>query len=173
MTWTEIEQIFANQPTWRDIGVSAWPKQAPAWLSVKPEPEKLSIPEIKNTVFNGDTTIILWADGTKTVVHLEEEKPYDKFSAFTAAVCKKLFGGTDRVMRTMEETDKALQAKKRAEAAAEKKKENLHANEEAKKVAEKRRIQRDEHEKQELIRKMLLEAEAKKEVDKILHDKQQ
>lgn len=102
------------------------------------------IPEIENTVFNGDTTIIIWKDKTKTIVHCEPDKPHDPYAAFCAAVCKKLFGSTDKVMKVIADTDKAYQAKLRAEAAAKKKAENIAKQEELKAKAEARRKEGDE-----------------------------
>lgn len=120
------------------------------------------IPEIENTVFNGDTTIIIWKDKTKTIVHCEPDKPRDPYAAFCAAVCKKLFGSTDKVMKVIADTDKAYQAKLRAEAAAKKKAENIAKQEELKAKAEARRKEADEAIREAFYNNEKLRREAKK-----------
>lgn len=121
-----------------------------------------SIPEIENTVFNGDTTIIIWKDKTKTIVHCEPDKPRDPYAAFCAAVCKKLFGSTDKVMKVIADTDKAYQAKLRAEAAAKKKAENIAKQEELKAKAEARRKEADEAIREAFYTNEKLRREAKR-----------
>ena len=48
------------------------------------------IPEIKKVIFNNPATIILWLDGTKTVVKCSSDDIYDKEKGFAMAVIKKL-----------------------------------------------------------------------------------
>lgn len=48
-------------------------------------------PEIKDVIFSGPCTIVLWKDGDKTVVRCENEK-FDKEKGLAMAICKKLFG---------------------------------------------------------------------------------
>lgn len=127
-----------------------------------------SVPDIETTVFNGDTTIVLWKDGRKTIVTKEPDKPYDPYSAFCAAVCKRLFGGTDKVMRVIERTDKASIARKKAEAAALQKAKNREAQEELHQKAEERRAKEYQALLDAMIDHYLLEAEAKKRVKEIL-----
>ena len=48
-------------------------------------------PEIKDVIFSGPCTIVLWKDGDKTVVRCENEN-FDKEKGLAMAICKKLFG---------------------------------------------------------------------------------
>lgn len=47
---------------------------------------------IDKVIFDNPATVILWKDGTKTVVHAQDGEPYDKEKGFAMAVCKKIFG---------------------------------------------------------------------------------
>ena len=47
--------------------------------------------DIKRVIHNSPATIILWNDGTKTVVKAHHE-PFDPEKGFAMAVCKKLLG---------------------------------------------------------------------------------
>lgn len=47
---------------------------------------------IKDCIFNGPATIIIWSDNTKTIVKCRKDVPYDREKAFMAAYMKKLFG---------------------------------------------------------------------------------
>lgn len=49
-------------------------------------------PEIKKVIFNNPATIILWKDGTKTVVKCQKGDTFDKEKGFVLAYLKKLLG---------------------------------------------------------------------------------
>ena len=48
--------------------------------------------EIKNVIFNNPATIILWNDGTKTVVKCREGEVYDPEKGLAMAIAKKFLG---------------------------------------------------------------------------------
>ena len=50
------------------------------------------IPEIKNVIFNEPATIIIWKDGTKTVVKCQEGEGYDPEKGMAMAISKKALG---------------------------------------------------------------------------------
>lgn len=50
------------------------------------------IPEIEKVIFNDPATIILWKDGTKTVVKVKPGEKFDKWTGFAMAYMKKLKG---------------------------------------------------------------------------------
>lgn len=67
------------------------------------EPYKLSFKEdknmncdmrssIKDVIFSDRVTVILWKDGTKTMVRAGKHEDYDPEKGFAMAVCKKMFG---------------------------------------------------------------------------------
>lgn len=47
---------------------------------------------IKDVIFSDRVTVILWKDGTKTMVRAEKREHYDPEKGFAMAVCKKMFG---------------------------------------------------------------------------------
>ena len=53
-----------------------------------------ALPEINRVVFNERATIILWADGDKTVVKLGKGEVNDPEKGMAMAICKKVFGDT-------------------------------------------------------------------------------
>lgn len=50
--------------------------------------------EIKKVIFNDPATIVLWRDGSKTVVKTQNGEKYDPEKGFAMAVAKKHFGNT-------------------------------------------------------------------------------
>ena len=51
------------------------------------------VPDIKDVIFNPPATIVLWADGTKTVVKCQEnEGEYSKEVGLAMCICKKVYG---------------------------------------------------------------------------------
>ena len=59
------------------------------------------VPFIKKVIFHDPATIILWLDGTKTVVKAHNE-PFDPEKGFAMAVCKKLYGTGSRLKKIIE-----------------------------------------------------------------------
>ena len=56
------------------------------------KPNATNLPEIKDVIFNEPATIILWADGTKTVVKCQEGEGYDPEKGMAMAISKKALG---------------------------------------------------------------------------------
>lgn len=50
------------------------------------------LPGIKKVIFNYPATIVLWIDGTKTVVRSVEDDPYDPEKGLAMAIVKKALG---------------------------------------------------------------------------------
>ena len=53
---------------------------------------RFNLPEIKNVIFNDPATIVIWADGTKTVVQCQEGDIYDPEKGLAMAISKKIMG---------------------------------------------------------------------------------
>jgi len=68
--------------TWAFNNGAGLHKDAPMTISSK----------IDKVIFDDPATVILWNDGTRTVVHTQDGEPYDKEKGFAMAVCKKVFG---------------------------------------------------------------------------------
>ena len=51
-----------------------------------------TLPEIKKVIFNDPATIVLWDDGTKTVVKCSLGDTYSEWSGLAFCICKKLMG---------------------------------------------------------------------------------
>lgn len=51
-----------------------------------------SLPEISRAYFNAPYTIVVWADGTKTVVKCSDEDFYDRYTGFAMCALKKVLG---------------------------------------------------------------------------------
>ena len=61
------------------------------------------MPVVKNCYFSGDRTIVLWDDGTKTVVQCQPGDQFDPEKGIFAAIAKRAYGNTGKfndVMRT-------------------------------------------------------------------------
>lgn len=58
----------------------------------KKERNEMKFPGIKKVYFNDPATIVLWCDGTKTVVKCSENDWYDPEKGLAMAILKKLWG---------------------------------------------------------------------------------
>lgn len=52
----------------------------------------VGLPGIKDVIFNPPATIVLWEDGTKTVVKCQHSDVYSKETGLALAICKKAYG---------------------------------------------------------------------------------
>lgn len=60
--------------------------------------------DVKKIIFNGPKTIVLWTDGTKTIVSMsKDEAKFDPEAAFCAAYTKKMFGANSKIKRIIKE----------------------------------------------------------------------
>lgn len=64
-----------------------------------------ALPEVKKIIYNYPATIVIWADGTKTVVKSRKEDyiiptPY---TGFCIAVAKKIYGSTSKLNKIFDE----------------------------------------------------------------------
>lgn len=60
--------------------------------------------DVKKIIFSGPKTIVLWNDGTKTIVSMsKDELRFDPEAAFCAAYTKKMFGTNSRIKRIIKE----------------------------------------------------------------------
>lgn len=50
------------------------------------------LPEIKNAYFNNPCTVVIWMDGTKTMVRCQEGDTYSKETGLALCIAKKAFG---------------------------------------------------------------------------------
>lgn len=60
-------------------------------ITTTPNPDRI-IPEIKDVIFNGPATIVLWKDGTKTVVKAQEGEIIDYEKGIAMAIAKRMLG---------------------------------------------------------------------------------
>lgn len=63
---------------------------------------------VKKVIFSGDKTIVLWEDGTKTIVTCGEGDCFDPYSGFCAAVTKCMFGSTSNAKRALKNAAKNM-----------------------------------------------------------------
>lgn len=60
-------------------------------VSGKENSNDINLP-IKHVIFNEDRTIIVWKDGTKTMVKCSDGDVYSKEGGFAIAICEALIG---------------------------------------------------------------------------------
>ena len=63
---------------------------------------------IDRVIFNDPATIIIWKDGSKTVVKRSEDDIWDPEKGFCMAVIKKLYGRTSFIKRFMEPEEEMI-----------------------------------------------------------------
>ena len=69
--------------------------------------------EPKQILQNGPVTIVFWKDGTKTLVRRSENSADDPYSAFCAALAKKIYGNNSRVKKILEKKTVKAKAKEK------------------------------------------------------------
>lgn len=56
-------------------------------------PKQKAMNSITKVIFNDPATIVIWSDGTKTVVKCDKRDEFDPEKGLAMAICKKHFGG--------------------------------------------------------------------------------
>lgn len=102
--WFAADHVCLNPPyipiTFGSDAHHEWWKNLCHELTDHPG-NQLPFPDVKRVIYNGPKTIILWADGTKTIVSCGEDESYDHYTGFCAAVVKKLFGSTSHAKKVL------------------------------------------------------------------------
>ena len=80
--------IFSKNTTGYDIKITASETEE----KNETEENKSSNYIPKKIYFNGPVTVVVWDDGTKTRVRRHDGDPDNRYSAFCAALAKKIFG---------------------------------------------------------------------------------
>ena len=87
------------------------------------------IPRISRIIFNDPATIVMWDDGTKTVVRCMKGEKFEKYAGFAAACLKKMFGSTSfakSIVEAMSVDQAEKRQKKQARVAQEDSDETLN-----------------------------------------------
>lgn len=64
--------------------------------------------------YNNPVTVVFWEDGTKTTVRLHEGEEYNEYSAFCAALAKKIFGNNSHLTKVVKSGIKPKKKSKKA-----------------------------------------------------------
>ena len=68
---------------------------------------RIDIPSmIDRVIFNNPATIIIWKDGSKTIVKKSEDDQWDPEKGFCMAIIKKLYGHTSFMKKYIETEEK-------------------------------------------------------------------
>ena len=98
---TNDDFIDAMRYYYNDIGTV---KKCSASMEIK-----VDIPGmIDRVIFNDPATIILWKDGSKTIVKRSDDDVWDPEKGFCMAVIKKLYGHTSFIKRFMEPEEEMI-----------------------------------------------------------------
>lgn len=124
------------------------------------------IPDIEKVIFNEESgvTVVLWADDTRTVVRLGKGESFDRYAGFSAAVMKRLFGGTSTAKKVLDSKDEAIIKQKIQQA----KEEEQRKLDEKAVVFRQRAQKRKEKRYAELVQYFVDESKAKADADVIL-----
>jgi len=86
------------------------------------------IPCVDRVIFSGPATVVIFTDGTKSMVKCMEGEKFERYAGFCAAIMKRLFGSTTAAKNLMEEHDvariaEARETERRAKEAEKKRRE--------------------------------------------------
>ena len=102
---------------WKELTISVWDIDIVEWEVAKMKKEKdvksaypdLPREQLRTNIFSiyprhiyyydNDYTTVLWNDGTRTTVKLSDDDIYDEYSAFCAALAKRIYGSNSRIKK--------------------------------------------------------------------------
>lgn len=114
---------------------------------------------------NGNNTVVQWEDGTKTVVTAEHPESKSTFAGFCAALAKKIYGTTDKVMKQI---DKAVENPKLP---AKQRKEEAERRKLAREIQHELRVKDRERQIKREMDQIYIEEEAKKRIDQASNER--
>ena len=95
-----------------DFGVGVGAQKAPEKKAEAPKKkDAIDFAKPDRILFSGPKTIVFWPDGSKTIVSLGEGQEHDEYTAFCAAIVKKMFGATHKAKKFLDKV-KTVQQKK-------------------------------------------------------------
>lgn len=83
---------------WCSPGAPKAPEPTPIKKQIDPV-DAVGALKPKRIIYSGPKTIVFWPDGTKTMVSLMEGQEHDDYTAYCAAVVKKMFGATHKAKK--------------------------------------------------------------------------
>lgn len=84
------------------------------WLATVEENQKTPSKPYPKHIYKGEgKTVVMWEDGTKTIVKRAEGEPDNDYAAFTAALAIKVFGDNSKVNRIVRMTETVEKRKKK------------------------------------------------------------
>lgn len=75
-------------------------------LAVIPDRDTITEISVKQIIYSGPKTIIIWSDGSKTIVSCSKNDVYDRYAGFCAAVTKKIFGSNSNIKKVINQCTK-------------------------------------------------------------------
>ena len=78
--------------------------------------------------YDNDYTTVLWNDGTKTTVKLSDDDIYDEYSAFCAALAKRIYGSNSRIKKIIKTQGRTPLSKEEKKARKKERKERAEMN---------------------------------------------
>lgn len=77
--------------------------------------------------YDNNYTTVLWNDGTKTTVKLSDDDIYDEYSAFCAALAKRIYGSNSRIKKIIQAQSRFPLSKEEKKARKKERKERADA----------------------------------------------
>lgn len=112
--WREIMEIIKNMK-FTNMEKKEEPEALNSYASYIISNTPLYTPIIKKIIVNDKTTIVLWVDGTKTIVRPSANDNYDLEAAVCAAIAKKIYGTNSAFKRMIREKTVVQENKKNKE----------------------------------------------------------
>lgn len=78
--------------------------------------------------YDNNYTTVLWNDGTRTTVKLSDDDIYDEYSAFCAALAKRIYGSSSRIKKIIQAQGRVPLSKEEKKARKKERKERAEMN---------------------------------------------
>lgn len=99
-----VQQLIVPDDRCANVPLEYYLKRIPEATSGGPEPKWRFVsasPVPKKIIYSGPATIVLWADGTKTVVKCSKHDSWNAETGFLWALAEKLYGSKSQVDKVM------------------------------------------------------------------------
>lgn len=106
----DVKSAYPGLPEYLENDLATINRMVKSTLNAKSE-NVLGLYPNRIYYYDNDYTTVLWNDGTRTTVKLSDDDIYDEYSAFCAALAKRIYGSNSRIKKIIKTQARAPMSK--------------------------------------------------------------
>lgn len=118
----DVKSAYPGLPKFLENDLAAINRMVKSTLNAKSE-NVFGLYPNRIYYYDNDYTTVLWDDGKRTTVKLSDDDIYDEYSAFCAALAKRIYGSNSRIKKIIQTQGRFSRSKEEKKARKKERKE--------------------------------------------------